>query len=330
MPYAKMRYAEFRAMNTNVLMAAEGEPEQVSEGFRQAEELVRAHERRFTRFSDDSELSSLNRAAGSWFQASPEMFEVVRLAEHSYEKTGRLFDPGVLTALESAGYDRTMDEVRALSARGAVVGGGAALTRNVMDAGLNTPLVSFADVQTDAGRRAIWLPAGLRIDLGGIAKGWIAEQAARLLSRFASAALVDAGGDIHAVGRPGGSQGWIIALEDPFDSSKDKTVFSMGPGGVATSTITKRRWQKDGQEFHHLIDPRTGLPAQAFWVSVTAIAPHTAQAEVLAKALLIAGPEGARDLLRQHPGAMFLAVDIHGRLWGTENSREVINNGNFE
>ena len=101
-----MRYFEFRAMNTVILLAAEGPEEQVQNGFLQAQAFIQAGERRFTRFSEDSELSELNRSAGTWFSASPELYEVVSKAARLHRQTGGLFDPAILDALEQAGVDQ--------------------------------------------------------------------------------------------------------------------------------------------------------------------------------------------------------------------------------
>jgi thiamine biosynthesis lipoprotein len=308
-----MKYHEFRAMNTTILLGADGDPEQVNEGFQQAEEQVHRHEQRFTRFSNTSELAALNRSAGDWFQASPEFYEVVHLAYDAFRETGGLFDPGILSALEWAGYDRSMDEVR--SRVNTMAPTAYRFHRSSPD---------FSQVLFDPTQHAISLPEGLRIDLGGIAKGWIAEQAAYRLNRFSNACVVDAGGDIFAIGKPGDADKWTIALEDPFDPNHDLAILSVGQGGVATSTVTKRRWQQDGQERHHLIDPRTGLSAQVFWVSVTVIADRTTRAETLAKSLLIAGPEGAHDLIANHPDVIFIAVDEGKKIWGSERSQEVL------
>ena len=157
----------------------------------------------------------------------------------------------------------------------------------------------------------------MSLDLGGIAKGWIAEQAANILSGYASACAMDAGGDMFLVGFPEGMQQWPVALEDPFEPGNNLTTLQVDPGAIATSTITKRVWQQAGKNRHHIIDPRTGEPAVSEWISVTVIAPHAYEAEVFAKALLIAGPQEADEILR-YSGIRFtyLAVDQSKKLWG--------------
>lgn len=307
-----MRYHEFRAMNTGILFAAEGDAARLEEGFCLVEELVHQYESRFTRFSPDSELSALNRSSGTWFVASAELYELVSLSYDYFQNTGELFNPGILNALEHAGYNRSMDEIR---------------TRGffpLAEDGWPWLSTHFGHIQLDDERQAIFLPASLRIDLGGIAKGWIVERAAIALARFAQACLVDAGGDLFMVGLPEHTSAWTVAIEDPFDESKNIAVLSVGPGAVATSTITKRCWKAGGEERHHLIDPRTGRPAETGWASVTVIAPHATQAEVLAKSILIGGPGAAGVLLERFPDSAFIAVDRSGKLWGSKKSHKVL------
>jgi len=307
-----MHYQEFSAMSTSVLMAAEGTSEAVETGFQEARAFVEAAEKRFTRFSEDSELSKLNRAAGSWFDASPDFYEVVTLALHLYDQTGGLFDPGVLDALEEAGYDRTIEQLRQYGAPDAV---------QVL---AKPRTVRFGSTRLDPLHKRICLPDDLRIDLGGIAKGWIAGKAAMILARWSKACAVDAGGDVFLHGLPQGESCWRVSLEDPCNPTRSLAMLKLPPGAVATSAITKRRWQKNGKEQHHLIDPRTRQPAQTTWQSVTAIAPTAPEAEVYAKALLIGGPREVSRISRLESGIEFIAVDLNGKLWGSKHTREFI------
>ncbi len=323
-----MEYVEFRAMNTNVVLGAEGRADALADGFARAEEFVHASEARFTRFSQDSELARLNRAAGAWFEASPELYEVMREAYAYVEETDGLFDPAILDDLERAGYDRSMDEIR--------TGLGASI-HDPRDAG--SPIDASVDadgggkprsprpptlaIEFDEAAHAIRLPMGLRLDLGGIAKGWIAERAARVLAEFSSACLVSAGGDLFSVGLPEGQTAWEIGLEDPNDPQATLAVLHAPSGAVATSSITKRRWRQGAREQHHLIDPRTGAPAVTDWLSVTVFAPHATTAEVFAKTLLIAGSHRYERIALRRDDIAFLAADRLGRVWGSWNAPEL-------
>jgi FAD:protein FMN transferase len=305
-----MQYQEFRCMNTAIVLAAEGPRRQVNPGFQQVQRLIEQSERKFTRFSETSELMQLNRAAGGWFDASPELFEVVQDALQMAIETEGLFNPAVLPALRSLGYDRSMES----------------LAKAGPQTGSTEPLPQAPDfrlIQLDAARQAIHLPLGMQIDLGGIAKGWIAEKAASVLIQACQACAVNAGGDMFLIGLPAGQTTWEVGLEDPLDPARDLAVLEITPGALATSTITKRKWVRGGLRLHHLIDPRTGTSADTDWLSVTVKAPHAHQAEALAKAFLIGGNGASSFELFNHPQTAFLAIDREGTLWGSTNSSEV-------
>jgi thiamine biosynthesis lipoprotein len=311
-----MEYRQFRAMNSDIVLAAEGEKSKLRAGFLETHDFIDHAEKLFTRFSDESELSQLNRNAGHWFSASDDLFEVVRLAANLHEQTHGLFDPGILDALRLAGYNRSMDELRTAGPQPEIPSRQPAKP-------------DFKAVKLDSSGKRIWLPKGTHIDLGGIAKGWIAEQAARLLSRYSTACAVSAGGDMVLIGIPEGNTTWPVGLEDPLDPSRDLAVLKIGPGAIATSSTSKRRWIQGNQVQHHLIDPRTGKPAITDWLSVTVICPQAAIAEVYAKALLIAGPLGAASLDIAAHNIVFITVDKFGKLWGSEHSDAVLS-GKFE
>ena len=306
-----MQYYSFRAMNTEIDLAAEGAPRHLSAGFEQARAYIEASEQRFTRFSDSSELARLNLSTGSWFRASDELFDILQLARSFYAETRGLFNPAILTALESAGYDRSMDEIRS--------------NRSVQPENSGSFLVpNFSAMQLDKNSRRVFLPPGMRLDLGGIAKGWIAECAARILERYAQACAVNAGGDLFIRGLPSGSPAWHVGLEDPFHPDRNKVILNVGPGAVATSSVLKRRWKQGEQSRNHLIDPRSGQPVETDWLSVTVVASHAATAEVFAKALLIAGPAEWESALPQESVSAWFAIDRNGKLWGTQNSKEFL------
>jgi thiamine biosynthesis lipoprotein len=310
-----MRYHEFRAMNTEILLAAEGSVGAVDTGFKAAQKFIVDSERRFTRFSEDSELSRLNRSAGDWFEASQDLFQVVSQAVRMHQKTLGLFDPSILNALEQAGYDRTIEEVRTRTAG----------VNPVNPREIKPRQHLFSDIRLEPGNRRIWLPEDIRIDLGGIAKGWIAERAAILLSGWARTCAVDAGGDAFLIGLPEGEISWNVTLEDPCDPTQGLAILKLGPGAVATSAVTKRRWQQAGKMQHHLIDPRTCQPADTDWLSVTVMAPHLVDAEVYAKSLLIGGSRESSALMSLAGYIEFIAVDQQKKLWGSKHSREYLN-----
>ena len=214
----------FRAMGTTVelLVDADGAGRELDAAEAEFERL----EQVMSRFRPDSELSRLNRDGA--IDASPDLVEVVELALEARERTEGRFDPTVHDALVAAGYDRTFAEVPA---------DGAAVDE--------PPARCGGRVTVDGAR--IELEPGVRLDLGGIGKGFAAERAAELLA-LAGPCLVSAGGDVAVRGVP--AEGvWAVAVDDDLTLGLER-------GGLATSGTDRRRWRRGGRELHHLIDPR--------------------------------------------------------------------------
>jgi len=311
-----MQTLEFRAMSTNVLIAAEGH-DWADYGLQATRAYIDEAERRFSRFLPDSELSQLNRAAGTWFEVSDDLMDMLEQSLDFYKETDGLFDPSILPDLKRVGYDKSIDEIRA---QGKVVD---------TPASSRTPRPAFSEMKLDlAGRRA-YLPAGMEIDLGGIAKGWIIEKAADLLSSYSAVCAVSIGGDMVFEGYPMDGSDWRVNVEDPRDPTQTAAAIHVGPGAVVTSSVAKRSWNQAGQTRHHLIDPRTGEPAQTDWLSVTVIAPQITTAEVYAKSLLIGGEGQAASLATQRPEIAYLAIKSDGTLFGSENSKEFLNDFSY-
>lgn len=222
----------------------------------------------FSRFRPDSELSELNRAGTR--RCSPELVEVVELALAGRSRTGGRFDPTVHDALLAAGYDRTFAELAAdpYGPEG-------------------EPRPCGGKVEVDRAGCVVRLGRGVRLDLGGIVKGWAAERACDLLAA-AGPCLVNAGGDIAVHGLPPGGV-WPVAVAAPGAS----ITLGLRSGGLATSGRDHRRWRRNGREQHHLIDPATGLPSTTGLVTVTAVGADAVDAEIRAKSLFLAGVRGA-------------------------------------
>lgn len=310
-----MQTLEFRAMSTNVLMAAEGH-DWAAYGLQATRDYIAECERRFSRFLPDSELSRLNRAAGTWFTATHDLMDMLEQSFDYYKETGGLFDPSILPDLKRVGYDKSMDEMRMAGELEAPV--------PTLSQGRSVRPV-FGEIDLDIAGQRVRLPAGMQIDLGGIAKGWIVDKAVQLLSSYAAVCAVSIGGDMVFEGYPMDGSDWRVNIEDPRDPTQTAAALHVGPGAVVTSSIAKRSWNQGGQVRHHLIDPRTGEPAQTDWLSVTVIAPQITTAEVYAKALLIGGEGQAEELAAQHPELAYFVIRFDGTLFGSKNSKEYLN-----
>jgi thiamine biosynthesis lipoprotein len=246
----------FHAMGTEIelLVHAEG----ADAALDAAEQEFHRLESVLTRFRAGSELSRLNR--DGVVEAGCDLLRVVSLSLDGRDRTGGRFDPTVHDALVAAGYDRTFGDVA-----------------SVARPETWSPPSAGGEVTIDGSR--IELEPGVRLDLGGIGKGYAAERAAELLAT-AGPCLVNAGGDVAL---RGGS--WPVGV--------DALTLELSNCGLATSGRDRRRWRRGDRELHHLIDPATGEPADSDVLRVTVVASDAVEAEIAAKALFLSGAEQA-------------------------------------
>lgn len=275
----------FRAMNTHVGIWLWSNAPAATAALREGEAFFARVETALSRFRPHSELSRLNAAAGKGPRpVSRLLYTVLAQALSWASKTQGIYDPTVLPALLAAGYDCSFDRLSPTSSRPA-----------------HPPAEGtwgqWSAIQLDPVDLMVELPAGVQVDLGGIAKGWTVDQVAEMLAPWGPV-LVDAGGDIRAIGLPGDAP-WPIAVQDPFQPEVDCMVLDLAQGGLATSSIGGRRWIRGGVLQHHLIDPRTGRPAQSDLHTVTVWAPTVVEAEIGAKVALILGSQDGAAFLRQ-------------------------------
>lgn len=248
----------------------------------------------WSRFRTDSELSRLNASPGQWVSLSPPTVALVRRAVRAWEVTGGLFDPTVLPALESAGYTRSFEDLP----RELLSGTSPALA----------PAPGCGGIEIGDDR--VRLPPGVRLDLGGIGKGYAADLLAQeLMAVGAEGVCVNLGGDVRTTGSAAGAGAWVVSVEDEARPGTDLAWLALADGAVATSTRLRRRWQRDGRELHHLIDPVSGAPTTNEVVTVTVVAGEAHWAEVLAKAALIAGLHAGTALLETHGVAGLLVTE---------------------
>jgi thiamine biosynthesis lipoprotein len=209
------------------------------------------------------------------------------------KNTGGLVTPTRLNALEEAGYAVSFEN----------------MAQN-MDAYLGQAFASnedLEDLEMNKTDNSIRMPAGMRLDLGGIVKGWAAQQAMIRL-RDAGPVLVDAGGDIAISGPMRNGMPWAVGVDDPFQSGQSLGVMMLANCGIATSGKDYRRWLKGNQWQHHIIDPRTDKPAESDVFTATIIAADVMDAEAWAKLALILGSQAGTERLDQIEELAYLLV----------------------
>ncbi|KIH78231.1 hypothetical protein GFER_03910 [Geoalkalibacter ferrihydriticus DSM 17813] len=162
----------------------------------------------------------------------------------------------------------------------------------------------------------------LAVDLGGIAKGYAVDRAASVLEQAGIAdASINAGGDLRLLGRRG-ERPWRIGIRHPRDAEEILTILDVSDRAVVTSGDYERFFEKDGQRYHHIFDPRTGFPSTATQ-SVTLVADSAMLADALATAVFVLGPRQGLEFLAAFPQAEALVVDADGQVHATAGMAEL-------
>ncbi len=263
-----------------------------------------------SRFRADSDLMRANRAAGQWISVSPVLVAAVRVALRAAHATGGLVDPTLGEFMVAGGYDRTFAQLIPSAAADA-------LPQPAGDA--------WADVLVAPSRLRV--PAGVALDLGATGKAFAADLVAMtIVERLRVATVVSVGGDVraHAPGHAGAATDPAAATPDvapqwPVAVAPDLRSLAAGTpgvcrvllsaGGLATSSITARRWVRAGSTWHHVLDPRTGRPAQTPWLAVTAYGACAADANTATTAALVLGREAPGWLAEHDVAARLIAAD---------------------
>jgi thiamine biosynthesis lipoprotein len=258
-----------------------------------------------SRFRADSEISAVHRTEGDVHILSEGLAEAIAVALTAARWTGGLVDPTVGGALSALGYDRDFVAIQH----------GGALPRPARVPGWESVRLN--------GRR-LCLAAGSRLDLGATAKGLGSDRAASAAAAAISGGgvLVSLGGDIAVAGdAPNG--GWPVLVADeqepvsmgsarrrpPRAERSAGQVVRLAAGALATSSIVCRQWQRGGRMVHHILDPRTGLPAAGPWRTVSVAAANCAEANAAATAAIVAGDQARAWLAKQRLPARLVAHD---------------------
>ncbi|MCL2581378.1 MAG: FAD:protein FMN transferase [Streptosporangiales bacterium] len=241
-------------------------------------------DRACSRFRPDSEVSRLGRTTSGEsglvsVVVSPLLTEAVSVALRAASLTDGDVDPTVGRALSALGYDRDFAQV---PPNGPATRPGVGM------------IPGWREVSVDPAAHRVTLPAGVQLDLGATVKGWAADRsAARIADKLGCGVLVSLGGDTAVSGTPP-EGGWRIRVQDVTGTvgaapAGPVAVIAIRDGGLATSSTAARRWSRGGNVLHHILDPRTAMPAAPIWRTVSVAAASCADANTAATAAVIRG-----------------------------------------
>ena len=247
---------------------------------------------------EGSELYKLAVNAGEWIDISHETAEVLGLALEYYELSDGYFDVTAAPLVElwnvnGGGYYPTEAEISAAVA-----------------------MVDGSQLQL-AGDKARLAKSGMKADLGGIAKGYIADKVKEhLVGLGVKHAVIDLGGNVVLIGtKPDGSR-YNVGVKDPLDKDgKLLTTIAGSDESMVTSGIYERYFEHDGKRYHHIIDPFTGAPSESDLAGVTIVSRNSAQADSLSTACLLIGSDAALQLIEEIDGTEALLVTRDGEVY---------------
>ncbi|GAA3802587.1 FAD:protein FMN transferase [Nocardioides panacisoli] len=274
--------AQLPALGTSVFVATR-DPGALGDALRLAARVLVDVDEVCSRFRPDSDLSRVNAHPGRWVEVDPLLVAAVQVAVDAARATGGLVHPLLGRQLVELGYDRDFQEL-------VEIDGAESLESSP------PPLAAWDDVQVDPDG-LVRIPEGSSLDLGATGKAWAADLIAAAFEKdLGVPAIVSVGGDLRIAGADGP---WPVAVSERPGAAPD-VVVTLDRGGLATSSTQVRRWTRAGVRRHHLLDPRTGLPAAEVWRSVTATGATCSAANTASTAAVVLGHEA--------PGWL----DVHG------------------
>ncbi len=278
----------------------------LKKAFKQMEEW----ENQLSRHIPGSEISAVNSSpAGVPVQVSPETLELVELALNYAGKSQGKFDPTIGPLVDLWGIGGEFPEVPDEE-----------LIKQTLQS------VNYKNVQTDSQAATITLTQpDMSLDLGGIAKGWIADQiAADLRESGEKHILINLGGNVLVSGGKPGGKPFRIGMQNPFDERGSYLgVFSVYNRSIVSSGIYERYFEQDGIRYHHILDSSSGYPVNNSLAAVTVLSSNSADGDALSTTLFALGLEDGLDFAYSLPGVEAAFITREGRIVMTSGCAEI-------
>lgn len=298
----KKESIELFAMNTIIDLTVYAEaPDEI---LAEAGKRIQTYEKLFSVNIDTSDVAKLNRAGGAPVQVSPETFDLIQKGIGISGRTEGLFDISVYPLVRAWGF--TTEEYR------------------VPEPAERKEILKKIDYRRIEliGTDTVRIPAGMQIDLGGIAKGYVSQKLIELFrEKQIQAAVVSLGGNVQTYGEKPDGMPFTVGITDPADGIGILGTIEVGEKAVITSGSYQRYFEKDGAIYHHIMDKRTGAPADSDLTSVTIIAESGESADSLATALFVMGKEKAIQFERENEDVKLILIDRQNEVWTSEGIR---------
>lgn len=268
----------------------------LDECFRQIEQ----YENLFSRTREGSDVWRMNHAGGETVEVAEDTASLIRLAqEYAVASDGAL---DVTIAPASSLWDFTAEVPRVPDADALATA---------------AALVNWKELFID-GTTVQLAHEDMAVDLGAVAKGYIADRLADFLrEQGVRGALINLGGNVYALGSKDGGD-WKVGIRSPADETALAATVSVQDKSVVTSGTYERCFEKDGVLYHHILDPATGEPVRNGLASVTIVSDSSADGDALSTACFVLGEEKGLELVRNTPGAQALFIREDGTQMRTD------------
>ena len=263
---------ELFAMDTVMHLSVYGEEQDL---LTQAQDTIVRLENLLSVTKETSDIARINQGEGEWVTVSEETANLLVAAKEYAQTTNGKFDPTVYPAVTAWGFTAEQTRVPATPQLQEFI-----------------PLIDYQKIEIEGNR--VRLPKGMGIDLGGIAKGYAADEVKKLYRSAGGSGVISLGGNVLTVGQKPDGKPFTVAIQDPFTGNGQLAVLSVSGGTAAvTSGSYQRYFTQDGVTYHHIVDPVTAAPAQSDLVSVTVVTTSAAKADAYATALFVMGQQEA-------------------------------------
>lgn len=267
-----------------------------------------------TRHNDNSIVSKINSEAGNKpVEVTEDLLIMLKTAKEYGRLTDGKFDITVAPVVDLWNFKSKDPTVP---------------PNNKIEKRLN--LVNYKEININEDKKTVMLAKpGMKLELGGIAKGYIVDQAAAVLKEYdIESALINAGGNIRTVGTKPSGDKWRIGIRNPRDTGEDSTdnysnIIGIKETNVVTSGDYERYFREEDRRYHHILDPDTGYPARGL-ISVTIIADSSFKADILSTALFILGFEEAKAYIQQDDGIEGMLITTNQNKWQSKGFKELI------
>lgn len=290
---------ELFAMDTIMDITVYGD--RASEAVEQAVSLIHKLEKTFSVTNPDSDISKINAADGEAVPVSEEAYELIKKSIEISNLTDGLFDISIYPLVRAWGFTTDEqhvpedEEIRAAKA-----------------------VIDYRNIRL-LGQKQIRIKKGMQLDLGAAAKGYLSQKLMELFQSLSvDSAIVSLGGNVQTMGIKEDGSKFVVGITDPSDGTSIYGKIAIRDKAVVTSGIYQRYFEENGVRYHHIMDKRTGRPADNTLASVTVISDDGAKADALATALYVMGEEKAIAFQKQHSEIGLILIRKDGSFWQSD------------